>query len=79
MTEGLLWFNRDPKKDLTKKVEEAASRYHHKFGQRPNLCYVHSSMVDTSVQVDGVRVVPAKNRNPGEFWIGVEDELREAA
>jgi len=73
MIEGLLWFNRDPKKDLATKVEEAAVRYQHKFGQRPNVCYVHTSMVDSQIQVDGVRVVPRKNTLVNHFHVGVEE------
>lgn len=70
---GLLWFNSDPKKSLAAKVEEAAARYQHKFGRRPNLCYVHSSMVDGPTQVDGVRVVPRRNTLVNHFHVEVEE------
>jgi len=74
MNWGLLWLDVDPKRDLAEKVARAADRYHFKFGQRPNLCYVHSSMLDLgSVQLNGVRVVPADNVLKHHFWIGVEE------
>lgn len=82
MQEGLLWFDADPKRELAEKVARAADRYHFKFGRRPNLCYVNSSMLDRGLtEFDGVRLVPADNVLKHHFWIGIEEhtELREAA
>lgn len=82
MQEGLLWFDADPKRSLANKVAEAASRYQFKFGRRPNLCYVHASMLDGgSAEFDGVRLVAAPNVLVHHFWIGVEEtaQLRKAA
>jgi hypothetical protein len=82
MQEGLLWFDASPKRGLAEKVAEAADRYHFKFGRRPNLCYVHASMLDSStVELGGVRLVPAHNVLKHHFWIGVEEtaQLQEAA
>ena len=82
MQEGLLWFDANPKRDLADKVSLAADRYRVKFGRRPNLCYVHSSMLDSgAVEFDGVRLVPANNVLKHHFWIGIEEatELRKAA
>jgi hypothetical protein len=82
MQEGLLWFDADPKRDLAEKVTRAADRYRFKFGRLPNLCYVHSSMLDNGlVEINGVRLVSADNVLKHHFWIGVEEsrELREAA
>ncbi len=41
---GMLWFDNDPKADLKVKIERAASYYSKKYGQAPNLCFVHPSM-----------------------------------
>lgn len=82
MQEGLLWFDSDKKRNLANKVARAADRYRFKFGHRPNICYVHASMLDNgSVELDGVRVVPAYNVLKHHFWIGIEEQekLREAA
>ena len=82
MQEGLLWFDADPKRDLAEKVTRAADRYHFKFGRRPNLCYVHSSVPDLgSVELNGIRLVPADNVLKHHFWIGIEEntELQKAA
>lgn len=74
MNWGLLWLDADMKRDIADKVARAAERYHFKFGQQPNLCYVHSSALDTGVvELNGVRVVPANNILKHHFWIGVEE------
>ena len=60
MSEGLLWYDDDPKCDLADKVIRAAQRYEHKFGMAPNVCYVHPSVMDQDGQVhdvNGVRLV----------------------
>ena len=38
---GMLWFDNDKNCDLDAKVERAATYYHKKYGQSPNLCFVH--------------------------------------
>jgi hypothetical protein len=80
--EGLLWFDADPKRDLAEKVARAAERYRFKFGRRPNLCYVNAAALDAgSIEIDGIRLVPAANVLKHHFWIGEEESvrLREAA
>jgi mevalonate pyrophosphate decarboxylase len=48
MNVGMLWFDNDPKTDITMKINRAVDYYRHKYGQTPNLCFVHPSMVKTS-------------------------------
>ena len=43
MKTGLLWFDDDPRKELEEKVLRAAAHYERKYGQAPNLCFVHPS------------------------------------
>ena len=79
MTEGLLWFDADPKRDIADKVTAAADRYQVKFRRRPNLCYVHTSALPLgSVELGGVRLVGAGNVTKNYFWIGVEQEALRA-
>jgi hypothetical protein len=77
MQEGLLWFDADPKRDLAEKVARAAERYRRKFGRQPNLCYVNAHALDQgSLELGGVRLVPAANVLKHHFWIGEEDGPR---
>jgi hypothetical protein len=72
MREGLLWFDNDPKRDLTQKVGRAAAHYQRKHGQKPNVCYVHPSMVQGSEEVDGVHVAGLPTVLKHHLWIGEE-------
>lgn len=42
---GMLWFDNDTKADLSVKVARAATYYQNKYGKRPDLCFVHPSML----------------------------------
>ena len=75
MQEGLLWFDANPKTSLNEKIAQAADRYQHKFGRRPNLCYVNSAALPDGgpEKCGGVRLIPAPNVLKHHFWIGVEE------
>ena len=75
MQEGLLWFDADPKRALNDKIAQAADRYRHKFGRKPNLCYINPMMLPGSEpsECNGVRLVPSRHVLKHHFWIGVED------
>jgi hypothetical protein len=46
---GMLWFDNDKQTDLVTKIEDAADYYQHKYGLRPNLCFVHPSMAPEDI------------------------------
>ena len=46
---GLLWFDNDPRRGLTAKIEDAARRYREKFGAPPNACYVNQAALDAQM------------------------------
>lgn len=76
MREGLLWYDDDPRRTLAEKVERAARRYQHKFGVRPNRCYVHPSAFACEPQglkVDGVTVAALYSVLRHHFWVGHEE------
>lgn len=82
MQEGLLWYDADPNRGLGDKVARAAARYQTKFGRRPNVCYVHVSLLEAGLEeMDGVRLVARRNVLKHHFWIGVAEttELPQAA
>jgi hypothetical protein len=72
MQEGLLWFDDNPGRSLTDKVERAVKRYQQKYGHVPNVCYVHPTMIDTGEArpMRAVRVLPARTVLPNHFWVG---------
>ncbi len=70
---GMLWFDNDPKSDLLSKVNKAAAYYKHKYGEDPNLCFVHPSMIpETKAETGRVKVCSNISIIPHHFWIGVQ-------
>ncbi len=70
---GMLWFDNDPKRDLGAKVQTAAAYYLQKYGQAPNLCFVHPSMLpDESGRAGAVSIMTNITVLPNHFWIGVD-------
>lgn len=57
----------------------AAAHYEQKFGQRPNVCFVHPSLLEQSevgdrLRADGVEVRPGRAILPHHFWLGIVNE-----
>jgi hypothetical protein len=73
MQTGLLWFDDNPARPVSAKIERAAQRYRERFGCSPNLCYVHprtlASARDLAV---GLQIATAATVQPNSFWIGVK-------
>jgi hypothetical protein len=73
---GMLWFDNDPKADLAQKVSRAAAYYQNKYGQSPNLCFVHPTMLKDTFKEQPVRAGAVELRQshsvlPNHFWLGV--------
>jgi hypothetical protein len=72
---GMLWYNNDPKITLTDKIAKAAAYYQQKYGQSPDLCFVHPSMVkDAATKAGGVELRTSRSVRPNHFWIGLNGE-----
>ena len=79
MKVGLLWFDDDPRKQLEEKVLRAATHYERKYGQPPNLCFVHPSTFDGSgkkgrLRANGVEIRSGRSILPDHFWLGISDQ-----
>ena len=55
---GMLWFDNDPKTDLTHKVNRAAAYYLKKYGENPDICFVNPEMMSEE-KVEGGQVAGA--------------------
>lgn len=80
MNIGMLWFDNDTKIDLNTKVSRAARYYRDKYGRKPNLCYVHPSMVaqnlagndeGTALRSGDIEIRLTRSVLPNHLWIGV--------
>lgn len=75
MKTGMLWFDNDPKTALDQKVLNAATYFSKKYGQTPDTCLVHPSMLTESQHQSGaVTVRPWRTVTPGHLWIGLEEK-----
>jgi hypothetical protein len=77
---GMLWFDNDPKTELTIKIERAVAYYHNKYGRPPTVCFVHPSMLaattnqkeeNLTLRAAGVEIRSTRTVLPNHFWIGV--------
>ena len=72
MNIGMLWFDNDTKTDLSAKIKRAASYYKEKYGQNPNLCFVHPSMLKAPPTPEfGIELRTTRSVLPNHFWLGV--------
>ena len=77
--EGLLWFDDNPTRPVTDKIERAVQRYQQKYGHNPDVCYVHESEIRAQLKegdlrvAEDVKVLPAKSVLPHHFWLGVAE------
>ena len=73
MKTGLLWFDDDPRRQLEDKVLRAAAHYERKYGQVPNLCFVHPSAFGERrvKKAGGVEIRAGRSVLPDHFWLGV--------
>jgi len=77
MREGLLWYDDEPRRDLTEKIKRAARRYQKKFGASPEVCYVHPSTMDGNgkgQKVGKLRVSSDPSVLRHHFWLGRKEE-----
>lgn len=72
---GMLWFDNDPKSELLSKVKKAAEYYRDKYGEEPNMCFVHPSMLEsTKINTESLKICPNSSMLPHHFWIGVQQK-----
>jgi hypothetical protein len=81
---GMLWFDNDPKSEVTTKITRATAYYRDKYGEKANLCFVHPSMVDNGsikkennrLHSGAVEVRTTQSVLPNHFWIGVNGNIK---
>ncbi len=87
---GMLWFDNDPKADLKIKIERAASYYSKKYGQAPNVCFIHPSMAPAphgngngngngNGKPGNIEIRTNRSVLPNHFWIGITESQASGA
>ena len=64
------WFDDNPKKPTTLKIEEAIDAYVDRFKTRPNIVLVNEA---DRADIQGVRVRAEGYIRRNNFWVGWED------
>ncbi len=78
MNVGMLWLDSEKTSNVAAMIANAATYYQKKYGQAPNLCFVHPSLLENTDQNKDnadIAVKSDKTILPGLLWIGVEDQL----
>jgi hypothetical protein len=79
---GLMWFDDDPHRELEQKVLRAATHYERKYGQRPDLCFVHPGALNGNgkrsvKKAGGVEIRAGRSVLPYHFWLGLAEDAPE--
>jgi hypothetical protein len=71
---GMLWFDSNHQQEVRVRIERASMYYKSKYGRKPDLCYVHPSMLSEAFpkEVDGLKVRTSQTVLPNHFWLGIE-------
>ncbi|MCE1253118.1 MAG: hypothetical protein LWX83_06160 [Anaerolineae bacterium] len=71
MQPGLLWFDDDPELDLITKINRAIVVYQNQYGLKPDLCFVHPSMLPRKKQVAvEIEIRTDRQLKPDLLWLG---------
>lgn len=80
MKTGMLWFDNNPRTDLMTKVSEAVVYYTGKYGRKPDLCFVHPSMLgENPPRSNSIEVRPNRQVLPNHLWLGILEPDRGTA
>jgi hypothetical protein len=77
MHTGMLWFDNNPKTDLSSKLfsSDIITR---KIRQEANLCFVHPSADENAQSPLGILVKPNRLVLPNHLWIGMNESNQES-
>lgn len=71
-----LWYDDNPKKPVSAKIDEAVERYIKHYGRTPNVCMLSELVSLTDFKqpehAPTLRVLPAKAVPSNYFWVGCE-------
>jgi hypothetical protein len=76
MITGMLWFDNDQNTTLSSKIERAAQYYKNKYGQTPDVCFVHPKMIENAAKGKEIPKVEVKASDTillYHFWIGKQE------
>lgn len=80
MKTGMLWFDNDTKSDLPAKIARAADYYQRKYGQKPQICFVHPSMINNvsggnTNRSQDIEIRTTRQMLPNHLWLGLTEAV----
>lgn len=74
MDTGMLWFDNNLQEDIESKIDRAAILYQQKYGRKPDLCFVHPSLLKkSSPRRTDMEIRAAGMVLPDYLWLGLKD------
>ncbi len=70
MIVGMLWYDNDPKKDVSSRILEAAEYYFKKYGTRAKRVEVNKKVFSKDLKVEGIAIIVSKYMPQGHYLIG---------
>lgn len=72
---GMLWFDESREADIAQRIRRASEYYTSKYGQEPDLCFVHPDAIEGDEQVgdETLKIKSSQTLLKDYFWIGVEE------
>jgi len=72
MGPGMLWLDNEPEIDLYHKIAKAVFYYQNKYGLKPDLCFVHPSILPRKTQISmDIQIKPNPTLRPDHLWLGI--------
>jgi hypothetical protein len=70
---GMLWYDADRGASLNSRVRRAADHYRSRYGDDPDLCLLHPSMLGSAQDesCEGIRIESNPRVLPDHLWMGV--------
>jgi hypothetical protein len=70
MNSGMLWYDNDPQSNLIKRIQTAAAYFIKKYGTKPDVCFIHPSMLAEEIIGElGMEVRKNYLIRPNYFWL----------
>jgi hypothetical protein len=73
MDVGMLWFDADPRTEVSAKIQKAAEYYRSKYGRTATLCFLHPSADGGLVpaKLGALQIRTSRSVLLNHFWLGI--------
>lgn len=75
---GMLWFDNDTRRSFGTKLEAAIRYFKAKYGNDPNIVYVHPSNMPPAEAAQEIKVEAAESILPYHYLLGIRQAPKEA-